>query len=212
MKLIKIFSVMFFLSLLFAPTFLPAQKKAKKESKKEMTVEDYEREKKLLKAKRASKSAEIPCQEYDTDELFVGTGKSRVRADKVNTDEYTKLLRSCQQLIKSKIGGKYQAVVRDYFDQMDIDGKSSVGSHIESAGELVIDRYLNDTKQTCQEETEEDDQGYVTIYMSVAIDKGDLAGAVASGISKEVSEDQATKVRFNEQKFRESALKAFEGK
>jgi len=212
MKATKKIGVMLSLLLFFAPIILQAQ-----------TVEDYEREAKILeakkkvtKARRSAAAAEIPCQAYDSDDYYVGTGKARVLVTKLNTDEYTKLLKSCQLLLKSKIKGRYTAVVRDYFNQMDIDGSSSVGSHIESAGEQVVDQYLNDTEETCREETDEDNEGYVTVYMNVQIKKRDLVNALAKGLSKEMTkkevEDKTLKVRFNEEQFRNSALKIFEEK
>jgi hypothetical protein len=217
MKTPKILCTALLASLLLAPCALCAQESA----------EDIEREilllkkqKELKKAKRSAVAVEIPCQEYDDEQWYVGTGKARVRFDKLNTDEYTKLLKSCQQLLKSKIRGRYQAVVHDYFDQMDVDGQSRVSSHIESAGVQVIDRYLDDTRETCREETDEDEQGYVTVYMNVKISKHKLADAVAEGISKEIAKEAASenpqnrqmRVRYDEKKFRESALKVFEGK
>lgn len=217
MKASNIISALLLAALFLAPCALYA-KKEKPKKKEQQSVEDVEREirlmesqKKLKKAQRSATAVEIPCQEYDDEQWYVGTGKVRVIAEKLNTDEYTKLLKSCQQLLKTKIQGRYQAVVHDYFDQMDVDGQSNVASHIESAGQQIIDQYLNDTHETCREETEEGDDGWVTVYMNVKISKRSMADAVAGGIAKQMA-DKQLQTRFNEAKFRESALKVFEDK
>jgi hypothetical protein len=210
-------SAVLFASLFFASLALCAQESAEDMERQILLMQ---KKKELKKATRSAAAAEIPCQEYDDEQWYVGTGKSRVRADKLNTEEYTKLLRSCQQLLKSKIKGRYQAVVRDYFDQIDTDGQSHVSSHIESAGEQVIDQYLDDTRETCREETDEDDKGYIIVYMNVKISKPKLADAIAEGISKKIAketpaanpQEKQLRVRFDEKRFRESALKVFEDK
>ncbi|MDR3187919.1 MAG: hypothetical protein LBT94_01875 [Prevotellaceae bacterium] len=219
MKTLRITTVALLALLLCAPDAFCARKK-KQETPQE-TTEDIERQillmqkqKELKKAKRSATAVEIPCQDYDDEQWYVGTGKARVRSDKLSTEEYTKLLKSCQLLLKSKIKGRYQAVVRDYFEQLDVNEKSTVTSHIESAGQQVIDQYLDDTQETCREETDEDDQGYVTVYMNVKISKRQLASAMTDGVAKQISKesakDKAMQVRFNEEKFRQSALKVFE--
>jgi hypothetical protein len=105
-----------------------------------------------------------------------------------------------------KIKGRYQAVVRDYFDQMDIDGQSTAATHIESAGDMIINRVLDDTYEYCRKTTNVDDAGNIIMYMAIRTRKAELVEKLVQGIS----EDKQTKVRFNEEKFRESALKKFD--
>ncbi len=157
-----------------------------------------------------------PCMRYDDDEYFAGSGFTRVKAGGDGERDYTivinKLLNSVRQQVKQKIGGKYKAVVRDYFDQMDYGDKSSAASHIESAGEEVIDRFLGDTEEDCRTFGEVDEAGYQNIYIGILVKKTDLVNSIIEGIEedKDVPSDIRQQVRQNEKAFRESAFKIFE--
>lgn len=157
-----------------------------------------------------------PCMRYDDEEYFAGSGYTRVKAGGEGERDYTivinKLLNSVRQQVKQKIGGKYKAVVRDYFDQMDYGDKSSAASHIESAGEEVIDRFLGDTEEDCRTFGEMDDGGYQNIYIGILVKKTDLVDALLDGIEEDdnVPADIKQQVRQNEKAFRDSAFKIFE--
>lgn len=157
-----------------------------------------------------------PCMRYDDDEYFAGSGFTRVKAGGDGERDYTivinKLLNSVRQQVKQKIGGKYKAVVRDYFDQMDYGDKSSAASHIESAGEEVIDRFLGDTEEDCRTFGEVDEAGYQNIYIGILVKKTDLVNSIIEGIEedKDVPSEIRQQVRQNENAFRESAFKIFE--
>lgn len=157
-----------------------------------------------------------PCMRYDDDEYFAGSGYTRVKAGGDGERDYTlvinKLLNSVRQQIKQKIGGKYKAVVRDYFDQLDIDNKSSAASHIESAGEEVIDRFLGDTEEDCRTFGKIDEGGYQNIYIGILVKKSDLVNSLLEGIEEDdkVPDDIKQQVRQNEKAFRDSAFKIFE--
>ena len=157
-----------------------------------------------------------PCMRYDDDEYFAGSGYTRVKAGGDGERDYTldinKLLNSVRQQVKQKIGGKYKAVVHDYFDQMDFGDKTRAASHIESAGEEVIDRFLGDTEEDCRTLGEIDDAGYRNIYIGILVKKTDLVDALLDGIEKNenVPSDIKQQVRQNEKAFRDSAFKVFE--
>ena len=157
-----------------------------------------------------------PCMRYDDDEYFAGSGYTRVKAGGEGERDYTlvinKLLNSVRQQVKQKIGGKYQAVVHDYFDQMDYGDKASAASHIESAGEEVIDAFLGNTEEDCRTFGEVDDAGYQNIYIGILVKKSDLVDSLLEGIEKsgDVPADIKQQVRQNEQAFRDSAFKIFE--
>lgn len=157
-----------------------------------------------------------PCMRYDDDEYFAGSGYTRVKAGGEGERDYTlvinKLLNNVRQQVKQKIGGKYKAVVRDYFDQFDYGDKSSAASHIESAGEEVIDRILGDTEEDCRTFGEIDDAGYQNIYIGILVKKSDLVNSLLEGIQEDndVPADIKQQVRQNEKAFRDSAFKIFE--
>lgn len=157
-----------------------------------------------------------PCMRYDDDEYFAGSGYTRVKAGGDGERDYTlvinKLLNSVRQQVKQKIGGKYKAVVRDYFDQMDYGDKTSAASHIESAGEEIIDSYLGNTEEDCRTFGEVDDAGYQNIYIGILVKKSDLVNSLLEGIQEDddVPADLKQQVRQNEKAFRDSAFKIFE--
>lgn len=157
-----------------------------------------------------------PCMRYDDDEYFAGSGYTRIKAGGDGERDYTlvinKLLNSVRQQVKQKIGGKYKAVVRDYFDQMDYGDKTAAASHIESAGEEVIERFLGDTEEDCRTFGEIDDAGYQNIYIGILVKKSDLVNSLLEGIeeSNDVPADIRQQVRQNEKAFRDSAFKIFE--
>jgi len=175
-----------------------------------------QREQKYGNQEPLHETFELPCMLYDDDEWYAASGFSRVKMGGDGERDFTvainQLLQNCQQQLKMKIKGRYQAVIRDYFNQMDIDAKSSVGSHIESSGEMVIDQLIEDTRAECMEQTKIDEAGYSTLYMGILVKKAELVDKLVEGIqdSKDLSSDEKAKLRQDHEKFRESAFKVFD--
>lgn len=159
-----------------------------------------------------------PCQRYDDNEYYAASGFIRIKAGGTGEKDFTLLLNkelnSLRQQVKSKIGGRYKAVVRDYFDQMDIDAKSTEASHIESAGEQIIDQILNDTEEDCREFGQVDDGGYQNVYIGILVRKVQLVEEIIDGLEKDttIPANEREQLRKNEDAFRESAFKVFEVK
>lgn len=157
-----------------------------------------------------------PCQRYDDNEYFAASGFIRIKAGGDGEKDYTLLinkeLNSLRQQVKSKIGGKYKEVVRDYFDQMDLDAKSSEASHIESAGEQVIDQILNDTEEDCREFGPIDDAGYQNMYIGILVRKVQIVNQLIDNLenNSNIPVDEKEQLRKNENAFRESAFKVFD--
>ena len=157
-----------------------------------------------------------PCQRYDDNEYYAASGFIRVKAGGEGEKDFTLLinkeLNSLRQQVKSKVGGKYKSVVRDYFDQMDIDSKSTEASHIESAGEQIIDSFLNDTEEDCRELGPVDDSGFQNIYIGILVRKVELVNKLVDGLENntDIPSNEKEQLRKNEDKFRESAFKAFD--
>ncbi len=156
-----------------------------------------------------------PCWIADNDEYFAASGYFRIKykgdGERDFTIEYNKQLNTLRQQVKMKIGGHYRSIMRDYFDQLDVDSRSSVASHIESAGEEAIDKVLNDSKEACRQMGKVDESGYRFIYMAITVSKKEVAQSIVEGVeeSKDIPESVKKEVRQNEAKFRESALKSF---
>lgn len=208
MKALKIF----FLTALLC-YFMPMNAQSSRHSRNDR-MRDMEEETEV-----AEKTTKQPCMRYDTDEYYTASGWVRVKMIGDGERDYsiaaTKLLANLRQQVKQKIGGKYKAVVRDYFDQMDVDDKFSAASHIESAGEQIIDTYLNDTEEDCRQLGAMDEEtGFANLYMGILVRKAELVESIVDGLqeSDQVPNDVKAQVKANEKAFRESAFKVFDAK
>lgn len=158
-----------------------------------------------------------PCWLGDTKDYFAASGRIVIHTGGPNksnyTDEINKLLNTLRQQVKQKIGGRYTAIMRDYFDQLDVDDNSTMASHIESAGEEAIDAYLNETQEVCRQLTDPDDNdsGDQYVYIGITVSKEKLAEAMVNAVkeSKNIPDDVRDKVRQNEDKFRKSTIGHF---
>ena len=208
MKTINLKSTVTLLLLIFAFSALSAQN-----SRHSRNDRNRDREGKAVVMEATT---EQPCMRYDTDEYYAASGWARIKAggdgERDQTLQINKLLGSTRQQLKQKIGGRYQAVVHDYFEQMDIDAKSSAASRITSAGEMIIDRMLNDMEEDCRQFGEIDEAGYRNVYIGILVLKTELVDKLINGMqqSKTLSSDEKEKLRENESKFRESAFKVFD--
>ena len=157
---------------------------------------------------RMTAVAEMPCQSYDDDEWFYATGAKQFEMKKISQTPAV-LLRSTQRQLQDKLSGAYKQVTQNYFDQMDTEEGEYAREHIESAGLMVINQMINETREFCRKQTGYPDaQGLYTMYMSIRLSKKEIIEKVVDKISK----DKELNVRFNENKFRESAFKVFEEK
>lgn len=176
---------------------------------REAAKADAERKKTAREAEEAyqlsMQTNTLPCFEADTKEYFTGFAY-RVMPMSYVTTQSIAVLRLAKQQLQQKIKGAYKQVVRDYFDQMDIDDKFSATSHIESAGEMVIDEFVNNTETQCTEMTRPDAAGKVHYYVGVRVSKEEIVREIVEKIPEEVKKD----VRLNEAEFRNEVFKVFE--
>lgn len=150
---------------------------------------------------------DVPCWMADDDEWFYATGNRTFQSKpSVMNTAPTATLRSTQLLMRQKLQNVYRAVLRDYFDQMDTEESSYAREHIESAGDLVIKTTINETYEVCRKQTRPNENGNVTMYITIKVNKKKFTNDLVQNISKE----EELKVRFNEKQFRDSAFKVFE--
>ena len=145
-----------------------------------------------------------PCYEADTEEYFTGHQQRLMPHSWVAT-QATSLLRSAQQQLRQKIKGAYKQVVRDYFDQLDIDDKFTAASHIESAGEMIIDEFVNNTQENCREQTRPDASGKLTLYIGIKVSKEEIVREIVEKIPQKLKDE----VRLNEEEFRNKTFEHF---
>ena len=156
----------------------------------------------------ANAAYETPCTVYDDDNWY--TAFNQKKGKEGDPQLANSLLRTCQEQLKSKLAGRVQQITTAYFDQMDINGKSSEAEHIEGASQMMVDQMVNETREDCRRELPDVDanDGTIIMYMSIRISKQEMLKAMEKGIQK----DAEAKVRFNEQQFREAAFKVFDQK
>lgn len=163
-----------------------------------------------------AKTVKMPCTMLDEGDGFYASGfrRYKVAGNISKNDEQVvvknRLLVDLKEQIKIKIGGVYRAVVRDYSEQIDVDDKSSFALHIEKAGELLINTYINDMEVTCEEyDAEMDDAGYKNIYMGLFIPKDNIADYIKDSLmnSTALSQSEKNALRANEAAFRSSISK-----
>lgn len=147
---------------------------------------------------------DVPCWMADDDEWFYATTQRQFKQSSMNTAP-TATLRSAQMLMRQKLSSVYRAVLRDYFDQMDIEEGSYANQHLESAGDLVIKATINETYEVCRKQTRPDENGNVTMFMTIKVSKKKYT----NDLVQKISDDEQLKVRFNEKTFRDSAFKVF---
>ena len=148
---------------------------------------------------------ETQCTIYDDDQWYTAFNqKLGVEGDPQLANS---LLRTCQEQLKDKLAGKVQAITTTYFDQMDINEKSSAAEHIEGASQLSVEQFINETREYCRKQTiSYDHEGKIVLYMAIRVKKSDVLQVMEEAIQN----DKEAKVRYNEKKFREAAFKVFE--
>lgn len=186
-----------------------AQQKRQQEEeelKHQLKMQELQAEQAIKNAERKRAAVgEMPCQVFDDDEWFYMTISRRFDAKHSNTAPRA-ALRSAQAAMREKLRSRYQSVLHDYFDQMDTENGQYEREHLESAGNLTIDRLINETYEICRKQTfEPDETGYYVMYMAIKISKNEFVEEVV----KTIGNEEELRVRFNEKQFRDSAFKEF---
>lgn len=148
---------------------------------------------------------ESQCTIYDDEQWYTAFNeKIGVEGDPQLANS---LLRTCQEQLKDKLAGKVRAITTTYFDQMDIDGRSKAAEHIEGASQIAIEQFINETQEYCRKKTiSYDHDGKIILFMAIRVKKTDVLQVMEDAVKN----DSEAKVRFNENKFRDSAFKVFE--
>jgi len=202
------FAIVFLFSLSYIQ-ILNAQSNKKKSIKTE-SLDDLEKRIRYLKKmdgtktlERALEVAEDPCTIYD-DSLWY-TAFNQKEGRKGDPELANSLLKNCQQQLRTKIRSRYRNITYYYFDQMDTDAQSTVSSHIQGAGQNIIEQILDDTQEYCRKTSAVQDDGNIIMYMSIRVNKKKLVNTLITELSKNKHEG----ILFDENRFKESAFKIF---
>ncbi len=143
----------------------------------------------------------VPCWHKDDDDYFYASTQQDFDADNVAE---TALLRAADFQMRQKLQKKYTAILRDYADQMRTEEGRYYDEHIESAGEGIVDAFMNPTEETCREQLPLDPQGKrIRFYMGVRSSKK----AFVDNALKTIPALKEKGVRVKEEAFRNSVNK-----
>jgi hypothetical protein len=147
----------------------------------------------------------MPCQEFDTDDYFAAAGiasGSKNRMDVLQTAALT----NAQNVIRQKMQHAYKGMIADYSTYIGNNGGADTDAKVERAGSQIIDAMINETRATCGPKfSGVDDKGNVICYLSIRINKKQVAEAIADNVSK----DEELRIRFNEEQFRKKMDEEF---
>ena len=145
-----------------------------------------------------------PGFEPDTDEYFAGWGTAngpQVRMDVLQLSALT----NAQNAVRQKLKHAYKGMVSDYSNYIGNNNGTNAQTHVERAGDQVIDAIVNDTQAKSLNFSGVDEKGNVNCYVGIRIYKKQLADQIADAIS----EDEELKILFKESNFRQYMQEKF---
>ena len=145
-----------------------------------------------------------PGFEPDTGEYFAALGianGSQARMDVLQLSALT----NAQNVVRQKLKHAYKGMVSDYSNYIGNDNGSDAQTHVERAGDQIIDAVVNDTQAQSMSFSGVDAKGNVNCYVGIRVYKKQLADKIADA----VSQDEELLVRFKESKFRQYMQEKF---
>ncbi len=143
---------------------------------------------------------EVPCvkEGFDDNDYFRATGTA---ASANQQNARIAALENAKAMIQRKLGGFVAGLTTDY--NRNTRGNaiaSDVEGIIESEFEILVEKYLNDARQTCEEMTI-NNAGLFESYISIEIPKKQLI----NDFSKQLDENDKLSIEFNRDEFRKYA-------
>ena len=149
---------------------------------------------------------QMPCEELDSDTEFGATGIYKCSASqKGNAQMFA--LQNAQQIIRMKVQHVYKGMVSDFAGSYGGNAGNDIQSKITMAGDQAINAVFNDTKATCIRYSGVDDRGNIECYVGIRISKEQLAKKISERVSDALSQDEKTRIDFNEKRYRDEMEK-----
>lgn len=145
-----------------------------------------------------------PGFEPDTDEYFAALGIANGPHARMDVLQLTALT-NAQNVVRQKLKHAYKGMVSDYSNYIGNNSGSDAQTHVERAGDQIIDAIVNDTQARSLNFSGVDEKGNVNCYVGIRIYKKQLADKIADA----VSEDEELKIRFKESEFRKYMQEKF---
>ena len=149
-----------------------------------------------------------PCEIYDSPAEFTAngifTGSSRQMGE---VQKYA--LENAQEIVRLKMKHAYKGMVSDYSSTHGNDKGNTLEKKISSAGDRIIDAVVNETMESCKSWSKISDDGQITCYVAIRIPKADLAAKVAKEVQNQLTQDEKTRIDFNESEYRKQMEERF---
>lgn len=143
----------------------------------------------------------MPCKVYDTKEKFAATGIYRGSSDQKG-ECHRNAIANAKAIIREKYHSAYKGMISEYSSTIGNNAGNDISAKIERAGDEVIEVVLNDAQETCSKFSAIGDDGMIECYVSIEIEKGDLAEKVSKKISKVLSDKEKEEINFDEFTYR----------
>ena len=145
-----------------------------------------------------------PGFEPDTDEYFAALGIANGPQARMDVLQLTALT-NAQNVVRQKLKHAYKGMVSDYSNYIGNNSGSDAQTHVERAGDQIIDAVVNDTQAKSLNFSGVDEKGNLNCYVGIRVYKKQLADKIADA----VSEDEELKIRFKESEFRKYMQEKF---
>lgn len=148
---------------------------------------------------------ELSVGEIDTDEYFGATGIAYGQLTEIG-DLQVEALENAKEIVHRKMRHAYKGLISSYSNSVRNNDAANKQSKLESLGNQIIDDMVNDIKATRNPILSDvDDKGNVYYFISVRVNKKELADKIAEYISK----DEELSIRLKEDEFRKRMDEAF---
>lgn len=151
---------------------------------------------------------QMPCEEYDSQSEFAATGIYKCSANQKGEAQKNALL-NAQQLVRMKVAHTYKGMLSDFSSSYGGNAGNDVQNKMVMAGDQAINAVLDHTRATCVRFSGIDGRGDIECYVGIRISKMELAEKIAGRVNDVLSQDEKTRIDFNEKKYREEMEKRF---
>ena len=144
---------------------------------------------------------ESPCQVYDDDDFFAGTGISKGSRDRIGEVKNDALMNA-----QHECHIKAQHIYKGMLSETSVKTKNDIETKITQTGNSIIDIFLDDTQNICTRYSDADADGNVTAYVGIKISKKKFAKKVAEALKDTLTNEEKAKINFRENEYAEQIV------
>ena len=147
----------------------------------------------------------MPCEVYDTPQQFAATGIFRGSSNQKGEVQKNALL-NAQELVRLKMQHAYRGMVSEYSSSVGNNKGNDIERKMTSAGDRIINSIINETSQSCTRWSAVEDDGHITCYTAIQINKQETAKKIAQEVQNKLTDEEKLRISFNEQEYRKQIL------